>query len=196
MLRNLDDPSKYQSAEFAGIAIDELTKNTFETFEILRGSLRWPGISWRPFLAATNPGGIGHLWVKALWVDRSFTGFPQLKDRAKDFAFVQALPHVTRYIALFAFDVRVQFLSMMCKPQPIVDNFSIFLSDTVVGSGLLLAQGPTLQRLVDGLLRHPRWPFQPLQTARHPACARSLWKSSRPTPTSHVRSSRKRASRS
>ncbi|MCH8878130.1 MAG: hypothetical protein IIA89_15145 [Chloroflexi bacterium] len=98
LLRNLDDPSKYQSAEFAGIAIDELTKNTFETFEILRGSLRWPGISWRPFLAATNPGGIGHLWVKALWVDRSFTGFPQLKDRARDFAFVQALPRDNPYL--------------------------------------------------------------------------------------------------
>ncbi len=98
LLRNLDDPSKYQSAEFAGIAIDELTKNTFETFEILRGSLRWPGITHRPFLAATNPGGIGHLWAKALFVDRSFTGFPQLLQRKDDFAFVKALPEDNPYL--------------------------------------------------------------------------------------------------
>ena len=98
LLRNLDDPSKYQSAEFAGIAIDELTKNTFETFEILRGSLRWPGIHHRPFLAATNPGGIGHLWAKALFVDGSFTGFPQLLQRKDDFAFVKALPEDNPYL--------------------------------------------------------------------------------------------------
>jgi len=40
-LRNLDDPSKYQSAEFAAIGVDELTKNPLETFNILRGSKRW-----------------------------------------------------------------------------------------------------------------------------------------------------------
>jgi phage terminase large subunit len=30
--RNLDDPSKYQSAEFAAILVDELTKNDYNTF--------------------------------------------------------------------------------------------------------------------------------------------------------------------
>lgn len=98
LLRNLDDPSKYQSAEFAAIAVDELTKNKFEVFEILRGSLRWPGIRWRPFLAATNPGGIGHLWVKALFVDKNFTGYPQLKDRAEAFGFVKAIPRDNPYL--------------------------------------------------------------------------------------------------
>ena len=98
LLRNLDDPSKYLSSEWAAVAVDELTKNSFETFEILRGSLRWPGITHRPFMGATNPGGIGHLWVKALWVDGTFHGFPQLKDRAKDFAFVKALPRDNPYL--------------------------------------------------------------------------------------------------
>jgi len=46
-LRNLDDPSKYQSAEFAAIGVDELTKSTKQTFDILRGSLRWPGLPGR-----------------------------------------------------------------------------------------------------------------------------------------------------
>ncbi len=70
--RNLDEPSKYGSAEFATIAIDELTKNKKETFGFLRTRLRWPGIKDTKFIAGTNPGGIGHDWVKKLWIDRIF----------------------------------------------------------------------------------------------------------------------------
>jgi hypothetical protein len=88
--RNLDDPSKYMSAEFAGVGVDELTKNPESVFSVLRGSLRWPGIEHTVFVGATNPGERGHLWVKRLWIDRNFP--PELKSMAKDFAFVRALP--------------------------------------------------------------------------------------------------------
>ena len=72
--RNLDDTSKYQSAEFAMIAVDELTKNSYETFTFLRSRMRWPGIPDEDciFVAATNPGSIGHGWVKQLWMDKDF----------------------------------------------------------------------------------------------------------------------------
>jgi len=70
--RNLDDASKYMSAEFAAIAVDELTKNKKEVFDFLRTRLRWSGISDVKFLAASNPGGIGHNWVKSLWMDKKF----------------------------------------------------------------------------------------------------------------------------
>lgn len=90
LLRNLDDPEKYQSAEFAGIAVEELTKQEKSTFDILRGSLRWPGIDHTFFWGATNPGGIGHVWVKQLWIDRDFP--IEMKHIAKQFAFVQSLP--------------------------------------------------------------------------------------------------------
>lgn len=72
-LRNLDDPSKYASAEFAAILVDELTKNDRQTFDDLRFRKRWPGIDHSPFLAASNPGSIGHAWVKKLWLDHDFT---------------------------------------------------------------------------------------------------------------------------
>src|SRR3990167_3228258 len=39
-LRNLDDPSKYASSEFADIGIDELTKNEREVFDQLRSIVR------------------------------------------------------------------------------------------------------------------------------------------------------------
>ena len=71
-LRNLDDPSKYASSEFAAAAIDELTKNKREVFDQLRSIIRWPGISHNPIMGGTNPGEIGHEWVKKLWIDRQF----------------------------------------------------------------------------------------------------------------------------
>ncbi len=91
-LRNLDDPSKYQSAEFAAVLVDELTRNKEGVFHLLRGSLRWPGLppEWIKFVAATNPGGPGHLWVKALWLDGIFP--PELESYRDQFAFVPALP--------------------------------------------------------------------------------------------------------
>lgn len=70
--RNLDDPSKYQSTEFAAIFVDELTKNLLDVFNLLRGSRRWPGMEHTPFVAATNPGSIGHSWVKDVFVDKAF----------------------------------------------------------------------------------------------------------------------------
>ncbi|MEK9207326.1 MAG: phage terminase large subunit [Patescibacteria group bacterium] len=93
--RNLDDASKYQSSEFAVIAVDELTKNTEEDFTFLRTRLRWPGISDTRFIGATNPGGKGHLWVKRLWIERTFPEYEQERDK---FVYVQALLKDNPYI--------------------------------------------------------------------------------------------------
>ena len=71
-LRNLDDPSKYASSEFAAIAVDEITKNKYEVFQHLRMRMRWAGINDTKFIAGTNPGGIGHAWVKKIWMDNEF----------------------------------------------------------------------------------------------------------------------------
>lgn len=89
--RNLDDPSKYQSSEWAAIGVDELTKNDVETFTQLRMRLRWPGLLDHecPFIGATNPGGIGHNYCKALWMDKNFPiEFIKPVDYRKMFAYV------------------------------------------------------------------------------------------------------------
>ncbi len=85
--RNLDDASKYASAEFAAIAVDELTKNTEDKFTALRHRLRWAGIEDVKFIAGTNPGSIGHAWVKKRWMDRQFEAEEQEAD---EFVYVPA----------------------------------------------------------------------------------------------------------
>lgn len=95
VFRNLDDPSKYQSAEFAAIGIDELTKNNEDTFIDLRTRLRWSGVSDTKFIGATNPGGIGHAWVKSKFLDNIHG---ENETEAEQFRYVQALatenPHL------------------------------------------------------------------------------------------------------
>lgn len=88
-LRNLDDVSKYASSEFAAVGVDELTKNLRPTFDQFRSIIRWPGIENTKFIAGTNPGEIGHLWVKKLWIDRHFD--PEDPPQ-EEFKFVKSLP--------------------------------------------------------------------------------------------------------
>lgn len=92
--RNLDKPAKYVSAEFAIIAIDEIIKNTFRTFNTLRGSLRWPGIARTMLWGACNPAPN---WVRQLWIERDFP--KKLEPLAKEFYFVKALPQDNRHLS-------------------------------------------------------------------------------------------------
>ncbi len=95
LLRNLDDPSKYASVEFASIFVDELTKNPSESFDDLRFRLRYPGIPFPKFVAGTNPGSIGHSWVKQKWIDPN----PDDPDPEQDlFKYIPALVDDNKYI--------------------------------------------------------------------------------------------------
>jgi hypothetical protein len=65
------DVYQYQGAEFLFIGIDELTLFTLRQWQFLTSRNRCPAAGAFPCMAgATNPGNIGHAWVKALWIDR------------------------------------------------------------------------------------------------------------------------------
>ncbi len=85
--RNLDDPEKYLSVEFAVMGVDEINRNPVVTFRELRKRLRWAGIKDVKFLAACNPRG--EAWVKNMWVKRMF---PPEENEQYEFVFVPALP--------------------------------------------------------------------------------------------------------
>ena len=94
LLRNLDDPAKYQGAELADIAVDELTKNKEQTFHLLRGSLRWPGIDDNKFIGGTNPSSN---WVRDFWIEKRLP--LEMRNDVDKFAFVQALPIDNPYLS-------------------------------------------------------------------------------------------------
>lgn len=91
--RNLDDPEKYLSVEFAIMGVDEINRNPVTTFRELRKRLRWAGIKDVRFLAACNP--VGEAWVKNMWVKRMF---PPEENEQYEFVFVPALPTDNPYL--------------------------------------------------------------------------------------------------
>lgn len=68
-LQYADDVYGYQGTEYGCVAFEEITEFLEEQVDFLIGRLRStvPGV--RPHLVATtNPGGVGHRWVKRRWV--------------------------------------------------------------------------------------------------------------------------------
>jgi len=91
--RNENDVYQYQGAEFLFIGIDELTHFTMKQWQFLtsRNRCSVPG-SFCNMAGATNPGNIGHAWVKALWVDKQPPSGFERGDlyNSRDYDFIRA----------------------------------------------------------------------------------------------------------
>jgi len=82
---------RLQGAEFADEFVDEASQNEEERIVWLRTVLRCTTnrkIVPRQVLTM-NPGGIGHAYIKRLFIDRSF----RKNERPEDYAFIQAHGH-------------------------------------------------------------------------------------------------------
>lgn len=75
------DVFHYQSAEYDVIRFDELTHFTEQMYLYLMSRLRGTADFPRAMKSSTNPGGIGHSWVKSRFID---IGEPQKIHRTKD----------------------------------------------------------------------------------------------------------------
>ena len=64
-----NDVYQYQGGEYLFIGFDELTHFTLKQWQFLASRNRHPG-KFATMAGATNPGNIGHAWVKALWIDK------------------------------------------------------------------------------------------------------------------------------
>jgi terminase large subunit-like protein len=87
------DIYRYQGAEYLFIGVDELTHFTLKQWQFLTSRNRCRIKGAKPCMAgATNPGNIGHAWVKALWVDRAPAPGMDRPDQydAGDYEFIHA----------------------------------------------------------------------------------------------------------
>jgi len=81
------DLQQFQGMSYDIIGLDEATQFEYEVFTALAACLRGsPELPKRMYITC-NPGGIGHEWVKRLFIDRDF----REGENPDDFAFVQAL---------------------------------------------------------------------------------------------------------
>ena len=71
---NESDVYQYQSAEYDQIRFDELTHFTEAQYLYLISRLRGSNGYPKQIKSSTNPGGVGHSWVKARFIDPSPAG--------------------------------------------------------------------------------------------------------------------------
>lgn len=85
-LEHEDDKYRYKSAEFHFVGFDELTQFSETQYTYLLSRLRrTAGFSIKPHArAASNPGGPGHDWVHARFVDEKTASAPFVPARLAD----------------------------------------------------------------------------------------------------------------
>ena len=81
------DVLRYQGQEYDVIAIDEATQLSEFRFSVLKACLRGATNFPKRMYLTCNPGGIGHSWVKRLFVDPSFKS----GEDPNDYAFIPAM---------------------------------------------------------------------------------------------------------
>ena len=86
---NLKDLNqKFQGQEYDVLAIDEATQIAEEWFAIMKATVRGVNNFPKRIYITCNPGGVGHAWVKRLFIDRNF----KEEENPNDYSFIQALP--------------------------------------------------------------------------------------------------------
>ena len=80
------DCLRYQGQEYDVIAIDEATQLTEHRFSIFKACLRGVSDAPRRMYLTCNPGGVGHAWVKRLFLDRDF----RPDESPEDYRFIPA----------------------------------------------------------------------------------------------------------
>jgi len=80
---------EYQGQEYDWIFMDEATQFTERDFRYLGGCLRGLCPAPKRFYVTCNPGGVGHSWVKRLFIDRDFKDGEDPDDYAFIFASVE-----------------------------------------------------------------------------------------------------------
>ena len=85
--RTESDLAKFQGMEYDVIFIDEATQFTEEAFRTLSATVRGVNSFPKRVYLTCNPGGVGHSWVKRLFIDRRY----KHGERAEDYSFIKSL---------------------------------------------------------------------------------------------------------
>lgn len=81
-----NDDLEYQGQEYDWIFMEEATQFTESQFRTLGACLRGATKIQRRMYLTCNPGGIGHIWVKRLFVDREYND----GENPDDYTFIRA----------------------------------------------------------------------------------------------------------
>ena len=94
-----NDVYQYQSAEYDVIRFDELTHFTENQYVYLLSRVRGVGNIPKQVKSSTNPGGVGHGWVKARFVDPAPYGKSFVGDDGMKRIFIPALLSDNKFLS-------------------------------------------------------------------------------------------------
>lgn len=84
---NDKDLDKFQGLEFDVLMIDEATHFTEYQVKVMNACVRGNNGFIKRTYYTCNPGGVGHQWVKRIFIDRKF----ELGENPDDYSFIQSL---------------------------------------------------------------------------------------------------------
>ncbi len=80
------DLLQYQGVEYDVIFMDEATHFTEFQFDVIKSCMRGANSFPKRFYLTCNPGGVGHAWVKRLFVDRDY----REGEKPQDYTFIKS----------------------------------------------------------------------------------------------------------
>lgn len=89
----VESENEYQGQEYDWIFIDEATQFTEREFRYIGGCLRGVNEIPKRMYITCNPGGVGHRWVKRLFIDRDYICDPlnpEADENPEDYSFIFA----------------------------------------------------------------------------------------------------------
>lgn len=95
---NENDVLQFQGQAYDVICLEEATLFTEFQFQTLTESNRPSGLTEKPFatrmLFTCNPGGVGHMWFKRLFIDKKY----KQSENKDDYSFVQSSVYDNEYL--------------------------------------------------------------------------------------------------
>jgi len=91
----------YNGLEYDWIFIDEATQFTERAFNFLGGCLRGVNDFPKRMYLTCNPGGVGHAWVKRLFIDKVYktnSDNPEENENPEDYSFIFATVEDNKYL--------------------------------------------------------------------------------------------------
>ena len=88
-----DSETTYNGLEYDWIFMDEATQFSERAFNFLGGCLRGVNEFPKRFYLTCNPGGVGHRWVKRLFIDQNYRTNcenPEENENPEDYTFIPA----------------------------------------------------------------------------------------------------------
>ena len=146
------DVYQYQSAEYDVIRFDELTHFTESQYIYLISRVRGANSYPKQIKSSTNPGGIGHSWVKARFVDPSPAGESFIGDDGMKRIFIPSLLDDNRFLSIGDPGYRQRLLAL-----PYREKKALLYGDWNIFEGQYFTEFDPREHIVSPFEIPPSW---------------------------------------